>query len=89
MKDKVIEAMNHVVRNENKQRVTKERIFNYIPKSKTPIDQGKIMEAFKSMKDNDAIFNKPKGKRESYFVSNKNNNSWIINNKSPTINKKL
>ena len=47
------------------------------------------MEAFKSMKDNDAIFNKPKGKRESYFVSNKNNNLWIINNKSPTINKKL
>ena len=42
------------------------------------------MEAFKSMKDNDVIFNKPKGKRESYFVANKNNNSWIISNKSST-----
>ena len=40
------------------------------------------MEAFKSM--NGIIFNKPKGKRESYFVTNKNNNSWIISGKSPT-----
>ena len=40
------------------------------------------MEAFKSM--NGIIFNKPKGKRESYFVTNKKNNSWIISDKSPT-----
>ena len=29
-------------------------------------------------------FNQPKAKRESYFVTNKNNNSWIISDKSPT-----
>ena len=42
------------------------------------------MEAVESMKDNGVIFNKPKGKR-CYFVTNKNNNSWFISNKSPTI----
>ena len=83
MEDKVIEAINHV-RNKNKQRVTKERIFNHITKRKTSIDQDQLMEAFESMKDNGTIFNKPKGKRESYFVANRNNNSWIISNKSPT-----
>ena len=36
------------------------------------------------MEDNGVIFNKPKGKRESYFVTNRNNNSWINSNKSPT-----
>ena len=36
------------------------------------------------MKANGVIFNKLKGKRESYFVTNKNNNSWIINDQSPT-----
>ena len=36
------------------------------------------MEAFESMKDNGVIFNKPKRKREYYFVTIKNNNSWII-----------
>ena len=40
------------------------------------------LEAFESMKDNGVTFNKPKGERESYFVTN-NNNSWIISNKSP------
>ena len=35
-----------------------------------------------NLKDNDIIFSKPKGKRESYFVTNKNNNSWLISNKS-------
>ena len=35
------------------------------------------------MKANGVIFNKPKGKRETYFVTNRNNISWIINNKSP------
>ena len=83
MEGKVIKAINHV-RNKNKQRVTKERIFNHIAKTKTSIDQGQLMEAFESMKDNGVIFNEPKGKRESYFVTNKNNNSWIISNKSPT-----
>ena len=42
------------------------------------------MEDFESMKDNGVIFNKPKGKQESYFDINKNNNSYIISNKSPT-----
>ena len=42
------------------------------------------MEAFESMKANGIIFNKLKGNQESYFVSNKNNNSWIISDKSPT-----
>ena len=83
MEDKVIEAINHV-RNKNKQRVTKERTFNYIIKTKTSVDHSQLMEAFESRKDNGVIFNKPKGKRESYFVANKNNNSWIISNKSPT-----
>ena len=59
MEDKIIEAINHV-RNKNKQRVTKERIFNHITKRKTLIDQDQLMEAFESMKDKGAIFNKPK-----------------------------
>ena len=80
MEDKVIDAINHV---RNKQRVTKERIFNHITKIKTLIDQGQLMEAFESMKNSGVIFNKPKEKRESYFVTNKNSNSWIISNKSP------
>ena len=42
------------------------------------------MKAFEPMKANCVILNKPKGKRESYFVTNRNNNSWIIRNKSPT-----
>ena len=41
------------------------------------------MEAFESMKAN-VIFSKPEGKRESYFVTKKNNNSLIISDKSPT-----
>ena len=36
------------------------------------------------MKINAVIFNKLKGKRESNFVTNRNNNSWIISDKSPT-----
>ena len=71
IEDKIIEAINRV-RNKNKQRITKERILNHVTKTKTSIDQGQLMEAFESMKDNGVIFNKPKGKRESYFVSNKN-----------------
>ena len=42
------------------------------------------MEAFESVKANGVIFNKLKGKRKSYFVTNKNNDSWIISDKSPT-----
>ena len=42
------------------------------------------MEAFESMKANGVIFNKQKGKREFYFVTNKNNSSWISSAKSPT-----
>ena len=61
MEDKIVDAINHV-RNKNKQRVTKERIFNHITKTKKSIDQSQLMEAFKSMKDNEVIFNKPKGK---------------------------
>ena len=84
MEDKIIEATNHV-KNKNKQRVTKERIFNHIKKKrKTSIDQGQLTETFESMKDNAVIFNQPIGKRESYFITNKNNNSWIISNKSST-----
>ena len=40
------------------------------------------MKALESMKDNCVIFNKPKGKQESSFLTNKNNSSWIITNKS-------
>ena len=83
MEDKVIEAIHHV-RNKNKQRATKERIFNHITKRKTSLDQGQLMEAFESMKDNGVIFDKSKRKQESCFVTNKNKNSWIISNKSPT-----
>ena len=61
MEDKIIEAINHV-RNKNKQRVTKERIFNHITKTKISIDLDKPIEAFESMKDNSVNFNKPKGK---------------------------
>ena len=68
MEDKILEVINHV---RNK----------HITKTKTSIDQGQLMEAFKSMKVNGVIFNKSKGKRESCFVANKNNNSWIISNK--------
>ena len=35
------------------------------------------------MRANGVIFSKPKGKQESYFVTNTNNNSWIISDKSP------
>lgn len=31
-----------------------------------------------------ALFNKLKKNQESYFATNKNKNSWIINDKSPT-----
>ena len=41
------------------------------------------MGSFESMQENAVIFNKPKEKRESYFVTNKNNKSWIISDKSP------
>ena len=80
MEDKVIDAINHV---RNKQRVTKERIFNHITKIKTLINQGQHLEAFEYTKNNGVIFSKPEEKRESYFVTNKNSNSWIISNKSP------
>ena len=78
MEDKVIEAINHA-RSKNKEFLTKERIFYHITKTKALIDQSQLMEAFRS----GVIFNKVEGKRESYFVTNKNNNSWIISNKSP------
>ena len=83
MEDKIIEAIHHV-RNLKKQRVTKERSFNAITKTNTSIDQSQLMESFESTKDNGVFLNKPKGKRESYFVINKNNNSWIISGKSST-----
>ena len=79
MEDKVIEAINHA-RSKNKEFLTKERIFYHITKTKALIDQSQLMEAFRS----GVIFNKVEGKRESYFVTNKNNNSWIIKNKSST-----
>ena len=62
MEDKIVDAINHV-RNKNKQRVTKERIFNDITKTKTLIDPGQLMESLESMKDNGVLFNEPKGKR--------------------------
>ena len=83
MEDKIIEAIKYV-RNKEKQRVTKERIFNFIIKTNTSIDQGHLIETFESMKANGVIFNKPKAKPESYFVTNRNSNSWIISDKSPT-----
>ena len=83
MEDKIIEAINHVG-NKKKQRVTEERIFNIIAKTNTSIDQGQLMEALESMKANVVIFNIPEGKRKSYFVTKKNNNSLIISDKSPT-----
>ena len=83
MEDKIVEAINHV-RNKRKQRVTKERILNFTTKTNKSIDQGQLMEAFESMKANGVIVNKPKAKRESYFVTNKNNNSWTVSDKSPT-----
>ena len=79
MEDKVIEAINHA-RNKNKEFLTKERIFYHITKTKVLIDQSQLMEAFRS----GVIFNKEERKRESCFVTNKNNNSWIIRNKSST-----
>lgn len=36
------------------------------------------------MKANGVIFDRPKGKQKSYFVSNNNSNSWMISDKSPT-----
>ena len=39
------------------------------------------MEAFESMEANGVIFNQSKGKREPYFVTNSNNNSWILSDK--------
>ena len=62
MEDKIVDAINHV-RNKYKQRVTKERIFNDITKTKTLIDQGQLMESLESMKDNGVLFNEQKGKR--------------------------
>ena len=62
MKDKIIEAIKYV-RNKKKQHVTKERIFNFITKTNTLIDQGQLIETFESMKANGVIFNKPKGKQ--------------------------
>ena len=42
------------------------------------------MKALESMKANVVISIKPKGKRESYFVSDVNNNSWITSDNSAT-----
>ena len=53
-------------------------------KINTSIHQGQLIETFESMKANGVIFNKPKAKPESYFVTNRNSNSWIISDKSPT-----
>ena len=61
MEDKIIEAIKYI-RNKKKQRVTKKRIFNFITKTNTSVDQGQLIETFESMKDNAVIFNKPKGK---------------------------
>ena len=54
MFDKKIEAINHI-RNKNKQRSTKEKIFNHITKTNKSIDQCQLMEASKSMKANGVI----------------------------------
>ena len=82
MEGKITEAINHV-RSKNRQRVTSERIFNHITKAKASIYQGQLMKVVQSLKDNGVIFNKPKGKRESTFLTNKTNSSWIITNKLP------
>ena len=81
MENKIIEAIKYV-KNKKKQYVTKERIFSFITKTNTSVDQGQLIETFESMKANAVICNKPKGKRDSYFVTNRNNNSWIISEKS-------
>ena len=43
------------------------------------------MEAFESIKTIHVNFNKPKGKLESYFVTNKKSKSWVICDKRPKI----
>ena len=83
MEDKITGKINNV-RQKKKQRLTKERFFNLITKANTSIDQGGLLEAFESRKANGVFFNRPKRKRESCFLANKNNHSWIILNKSPT-----
>ena len=79
MEDKITEATNDM-RNKKKQRLTTEIIFNLITKINASVDQGRLMESFESVKAN-VFFNIPKGKRESYFLANENNDSW--RNKSP------
>ena len=69
MADKIIEAIKYV-RNKKKQRVTKERIFNFITKTNTSIDQGQLIGTFESMKANGVIFNKPKGTIHGSLVIN-------------------
>ena len=54
---------NQIRKEQKKQRVTKERIFNFIAKTNTLTDQGQLIKTFESMKANGVIFNKPKGKR--------------------------
>lgn len=41
------------------------------------------MEAFEYMKANGVVFSKPKEKWESYFATDKNNNSYITSDKTP------
>ena len=81
MKDKIIEAVKYVRNKKKKQRLTKEKIFNFTTKTNTSIDQGHFIETFESMKANGVISNKPKGKRGSYFVANRNtiHGSSVIN----------
>ena len=77
MKDKITEAINHV-RNKRK------NLQSYHKNKKHQLIKGslgKLSNLSKTM--NGVTFNKPKGKGGSYFVTNKNNNSCIISNKSP------
>lgn len=83
MEDKITGKINNV-RQKKKQRLTKERFFNLITKANTSIDQGGLLEAVESRKANGVFFNRPKRKRGSCFLADKNNHSWIILNKSPT-----
>ena len=77
MEDKITKAINHV-RNKRK------NLQSYHKNKKHQLIKvrlGKLLNLSKTM--NGVIFNKPKGKGGSYFVTNKNNNSCIISNKSP------
>ena len=83
MKDKIIEAVKYVRNKKKTKKATsnQRKNFQFHHKTNTSIDQGHFIETFESMKANGVISNKPKGKRGSYFVANRNtiHGSSVIN----------